>query len=261
MPSALEEVSRHFRFTGPMSREGASEDDGAISDGRSHKRKNGGAPSTQHFDFLHRSAERWRARRRCSFSRRAAPSWPRPPRIPPSTASSGCRVNEVGGDPRRFGISVAAFHHATRDRARSGRAPGWRRRRTTPSGARTPGSGWRCVRNAAPKGQRDRPLAARHRLGIAGVEPDRPRPDQRLVEQVFDIAVGYRAAVDFTAPRAVDAQPAGDALPPAARHFRQHRQPDPRILAALGVVRRGRQHRVRPGLRPLSRRVVKRRDR
>ena len=27
-------------------------------------------------------------------------------------------LNEVGGDPRRFGMSVAAFHHLTRDRAR-----------------------------------------------------------------------------------------------------------------------------------------------
>src|SRR6202035_4696286 len=28
-------------------------------------------------------------------------------------------LNEVGGDPRRFGVSVAAFHHLTQDRARS----------------------------------------------------------------------------------------------------------------------------------------------
>jgi len=28
-------------------------------------------------------------------------------------------LNEVGGDPRRFGISVAAFHHVTQERARS----------------------------------------------------------------------------------------------------------------------------------------------
>src|SRR5204863_4335149 len=28
-------------------------------------------------------------------------------------------LNEVGGDPRRFGMSVAAFHHLTQDRARS----------------------------------------------------------------------------------------------------------------------------------------------
>ena len=28
-------------------------------------------------------------------------------------------LNEVGGDPRRFGISVAAFHHLTQERARS----------------------------------------------------------------------------------------------------------------------------------------------
>ncbi len=29
-------------------------------------------------------------------------------------------LNEVGGDPRRFGLSVAAFHHQMRDRARAG---------------------------------------------------------------------------------------------------------------------------------------------
>src|SRR6516162_6882018 len=28
-------------------------------------------------------------------------------------------LNEVGGDPRRFGMSVSAFHHLTQDRARS----------------------------------------------------------------------------------------------------------------------------------------------
>ena len=28
-------------------------------------------------------------------------------------------LNEVGGDPRRFGMSVAAFHHLMQDRARS----------------------------------------------------------------------------------------------------------------------------------------------
>ena len=28
-------------------------------------------------------------------------------------------LNEVGGDPRRFGVSVAAFHRLTQDRARS----------------------------------------------------------------------------------------------------------------------------------------------
>src|SRR6202043_1295220 len=28
-------------------------------------------------------------------------------------------LNEVGGDPRRFGLSAAAFHHSIRERARS----------------------------------------------------------------------------------------------------------------------------------------------
>ena len=28
-------------------------------------------------------------------------------------------LNEVGGDPRRFGMSVAAFHHLTQERART----------------------------------------------------------------------------------------------------------------------------------------------
>ena len=29
-------------------------------------------------------------------------------------------LNEVGGDPRRFGLSLAAFHHQMRDRVRAG---------------------------------------------------------------------------------------------------------------------------------------------
>ena len=81
-------------------------------------------------------------------------------------------LNEVGGDPARFGISVEAFHAAQRRaRARASRAGCWSRRRTTRSAAATcarrigalavDAGEW--ARARAPLARADRGAAARRR--------------------------------------------------------------------------------------------------
>ena len=77
-------------------------------------------------------------------------------------------LNEVGGDPRRFGMSVAAFHHLTQERARS-----WPRAMVTTAthdtkrgedGAAAPGA---VVRDAARMGPARHAVAAPQPLATA----------------------------------------------------------------------------------------------
>jgi (1->4)-alpha-D-glucan 1-alpha-D-glucosylmutase len=74
-------------------------------------------------------------------------------------------LNEVGGDPRRFGLSPAGFHHLMRERARS-----WpRAMSTTASAARMAASAWRCCRRCRAAGAR------RCRAGCAPTARAAPR--------------------------------------------------------------------------------------
>src|SRR5204862_3364578 len=63
---------------------------------------------------------------------------------------------------------------------------------------------------------------------------DRPRPDHRLVEQVFLVGAGRGAAVDGGAVATVHVLPARDGLAPFARDFREHVDAHARVLTALG---------------------------
>ena len=81
-------------------------------------------------------------------------------------------------------------------------------------------------------------------VGVHGLE--RPRSEEGLVEQVLLVPAGVRVAIDHHARAAIESGPAGRRLFPRARDFGEHIDPRPDVLAALGVVRRGGRHRVRP---------------
>ena len=85
-----------------------------------------------------------------------------------------------------------------------------------------------------------------HCCVIPGFELRRPGTDQHLIEQVFGVTAGHRLAVDLAAVAPVEAQPMRHPPPPFARHLRQESDAEARVLAALGVVRRRRQHPARP---------------
>ncbi len=85
-----------------------------------------------------------------------------------------------------------------------------------------------------------------------------PRAHQRLVEEIFFIRLGRHASV-FQRPlmARVQPHPAPHVRGPHIRHFRKHIQPVAHILAALGIVRRSRQHGVGRRSQPLAVRLMK----
>ena len=89
----------------------------------------------------------------------------------------------------------------------------------------------------------------------------RPRARQQLIKQILLVPVRRRRRLDVAAARAQYPAPDVRLLSPLVRQLRQHRQPRPRIFAALGVVRGGGQHGIRPPLRPLRIRFVEARQR
>ena len=97
-----------------------------------------------------------------------------------------------------------------------------------------------------------------HLIGVArqlaqGVQHiHRPGADERLVEHVFVAAIGRRPAFDVAQARTQEPAPRCDLTSPFVGTFREHSEPGSRVLAALGVMRGGRQHRMRPAFRPLG---------
>jgi hypothetical protein len=88
-------------------------------------------------------------------------------------------------------------------------------------------------------------LGLAHRLLQVRLEAlalDRPRPDQRLVQQVLGVAVGPRV----TPVPLEQTRPACERRPPAFGDLAEQADPQPGVLASLGVVRRRREHRARP---------------
>ena len=91
---------------------------------------------------------------------------------------------------------------------------------------------------------RDRPPALR---SVGLVEHlDRPGADQNLVEHVFVVAIRRRAAFDIAAAGAQDPAPGRDLPAHSSGISERTASLRPRVLAALGVMRRAGQHRVRP---------------
>ena len=77
---------------------------------------------------------------------------------------------------------------------------------------------------------------------------DGPRAEQDLVEQQFLVRVrrGVLLAFDLRLELGVAVAPGAHRAPPFLRQLRERGDPRPGVLAALGVVRGRRQHRVRP---------------
>ena len=136
---------------------------------------------------------------------------------------------------------------------------------------------------AALGGIEDRPHELQHRLLVLGVRRDpagvhlglferleheladapartprrsvaeRPRAEQRLVQQVFLVAIGRDAALDAQLLAAVQARPARERRAPLARQLGQHVDARADVLAALGVVGRAGEH-ASPASRARARR-------
>jgi (1->4)-alpha-D-glucan 1-alpha-D-glucosylmutase len=134
MLSALEEVIAAFPvYRTYVSREGASADDHRYIDwALAQAKKRWRAQDLSIFDFLHRvltgrpsvpqsQADTEEALRVAMHFQQV--TGPVMAKAAEDTAFYRyfrlLALNEVGGDPRRFGMSVAAFHHLTQDRARS----------------------------------------------------------------------------------------------------------------------------------------------
>ena len=134
MRAALEEVIAAFPVYRPyVSARGVSADDRRyIEWALARARKRWQAPDTSIFDFLHNvltvgSADRADDRRAAEMLRVAMHFQ----QVTGPVMAKACEdtafyryvrllaLNEVGGDPRRFGTSTAAFHHVTAARARS----------------------------------------------------------------------------------------------------------------------------------------------
>ncbi len=64
----------------------------------------------------------------------------------------------------------------------------------------------------------------------------RPRAEQRLIEQVLLVAIGRHTALHGDPLASVQPSPAGQRRPPVARQLREHVDPRPNVLTALGVV-------------------------
>src|SRR5690606_37029281 len=98
------------------------------------------------------------------------------------------------------------------------------------------------------------------RLDYVGLQAlDKPRrqrlrqilarwPDAKecLVKEVLVLAAGRWSLAAAPAPAAIQACPARQVALPQIGKLAQHRDAGPNVLAALGIVAAGRQHRVRP---------------
>src|SRR4051812_14762828 len=82
------------------------------------------------------------------------------------------------------------------------------------------------------------------RLGGPGYR--RPHADQRLIEAILVVPIGRRLAVDNRALAAIDAHPARHVAAPLVGYLREHVDAGTYVFAELRVVRRGREHLVRP---------------
>src|SRR5215467_5724084 len=100
-----------------------------------------------------------------------------------------------------------------------------------------------------------------HARDIVGSESRRPGAEQALIEEVLDIAVGDDFVIDLGAPGAVEPEPLGHPPAPFSRDLGDEREAHATVLTALGVVRRGRNHRTRPGAQTLLREMMKGGDR
>ena len=80
----------------------------------------------------------------------------------------------------------------------------------------------------------------------------RQAADECLVQQVFVVARRRGRALDRALAAAVQTAPAPHGQAPRRRHFADHVDARAHVLGALGVVRRGGQHRVRPVLRAVA---------
>src|SRR4030095_9158673 len=78
----------------------------------------------------------------------------------------------------------------------------------------------------------------------------RPGADQRLVEQVLVVAVRGAVAVDLLLEASRVRAPPPHLGGPGGRHLRQYVDAGADVLAALGVVGGGGQHRLGPTLEP-----------
>ena len=121
MLAALEEVVAAFPvYRTYVDGNGASEDDRRyIGWAIAQAKKRWRSIDTSIFDFLHRTLSGG-GREAMQFQQVTGPVMAKA-----SEDTAFYRyfrllaLNEVGGDPRRFGLSVAAFHHATRERAQA----------------------------------------------------------------------------------------------------------------------------------------------
>ncbi len=90
-------------------------------------------------------------------------------------------LNEVGGDPDRFGTTVAAFHKANQRSARStGRTRCSPPRRTTPSAAKMPARAWLPIGTAEEWAQQLPVWTRILRAGRGDIEGTAPRPQRRV---------------------------------------------------------------------------------
>ena len=96
-------------------------------------------------------------------------------------------LNEVGGDPAAFGVSVEAFHRAcVETQAAVAPRPCSPRRRTTPSGARTCGRARACCRRSRSAGARPSGAGRRATRAPAG----RRLPDRNAEYLLYQTLVG-----------------------------------------------------------------------
>ena len=79
-----------------------------------------------------------------------------------------------------------------------------------------------------------------------------PGAEQRLVQQVFLVAIGRRMAVHHGVVTLVRARPAPERRPPGSGHLREHADTRAHVFAAFRVVRRGRRERRGPLPLPLG---------
>ena len=101
------------------------------------------------------------------------------------------------------------------------------------------------------------PLDKSRRRRIVGAA-ERPGAQQSLVEQVFFPSVGAFQVVDRGSLASVPPRPARQADLPFVGEFRNDVDPEPRVLAALGVVGRGGRKPSRPLGEPVGVQGVKR---
>src|SRR5262249_24056567 len=63
-----------------------------------------------------------------------------------------------------------------------------------------------------------------HSVAIIWSQARRPGTEECLVNEIFDVAVGYDLVVDLAPVRAIEAQPPHQAPTPLSRHLRKERQ-------------------------------------